>query len=370
VLADGPVTRILSKEPIPWIGRISYGLYLFHWPVFTVLGDAGVVEKLSLTFVLTVASYYVIERPIRTGRVLRVPTLYLQTAAFSLVAVAGIAAAVVPSPHRAPVSAEPVVMGQAAAAAIATDPASPPTTTVSSAPISATVGEKAAPTTTTTTPPAPRTIAVFGDSIADWLLRDSAFTFSRTDMTLIDAAVEGCDAAIDIPEARGRIGQILPLPADCKEWIDAYPAVVENDALPVDVAVLMVGNAPIVDRFVHGRWIGPCDDLSWYITDLAQRVTYLRQHVDEVVFVLPSWGGRKAAFLSTDDHLARSACIRSAMLDLAGRLDVDTVDLADELCPAGPEGECTDLRERDGTHVDPDDAPTVLGWLLDRIPID
>jgi peptidoglycan/LPS O-acetylase OafA/YrhL len=372
VQADGPIARLLSREPIPWIGRISYGLYLFHWPVFTIMGDAGVVVKLSTTFAITIVSFYAVERPIRTGRVLQLPTLYLQAAAFSLIAVAGVAAAVVPAPHRAAVSAAPVVMGAGATSPLVADPGSPPTTTMSSAPISATLDEhgKVArpPSTTTTMPPSPRVVAMFGDSIADWLLRDSAFTFTRTDMTLIDAAVEGCDGAIDIPEARGRLGQILPLPDDCKEWIDAYPAVVQNDALPVDVAVLMVGNAPIVDRHVQATRIGPCDSLDWYVTDLAQRVMYLRQHVDEVVFVLPSWGGKKASFLSTDDHLIRSGCIRSAMRELAGRLGVDTIDMAEELCPAGPEGECTDLRERDGTHIDPDDAPTVLDWLLDHIP--
>ncbi|MEA3056166.1 MAG: hypothetical protein QOD30_1598, partial [Actinomycetota bacterium] len=67
VSGDGRITRLLSREPLPWIGRVSYGLYLFHWPVFTILSSASVVEKLTITVAITVVSYYVIERPIRTG---------------------------------------------------------------------------------------------------------------------------------------------------------------------------------------------------------------------------------------------------------------------------------------------------------------
>jgi len=210
-------------------------------------------------------------------------------------------------------------------------------------------------------------VALFGDSVADWLLRDAAPTFARTDVTLVDVAIEGCDGAAGIPKARGRAGQILPVPDDCKEWSQSYPAAVENDALPIDIAVLVVGYAPMVDHEVDGRWSGPCDTIAWYVDDIGARVAYLRAHVDRVVLALPSWGGKKASFLSTDDHLHRMGCVRDALSAYAARSHVEVVDLAELLCPAGPDGECSPLRERDGTHVDPDDAPMVLEWLLDRV---
>ena len=35
ILADiGPVRSVLSTWPLPQIGRISYGLYLYHWPIY------------------------------------------------------------------------------------------------------------------------------------------------------------------------------------------------------------------------------------------------------------------------------------------------------------------------------------------------
>ena len=47
---------------------------------------------------------------------------------------------------------------------------------------------------------------------------------------------------------------------------------------------------------------------------------------------------------------------------------LDTVDLATLLCPAGPVGKCSDLRDDDGVHVDPGHAPEVLDWLLSQLP--
>jgi peptidoglycan/LPS O-acetylase OafA/YrhL len=363
---EGAVARVLALGPLAWVGRISYGLYLYHWPVFTILGDASVVAKIGLTVTLAVVSYYGIERPLRTGRVLPAPSTYVRGALAGALTAAVAVAVLVPVVHEERRSTEPVVITALSASAVAETTAPLPAPAASAAP--ATDEPAPAPVTAPPASPPPRVVALFGDSVADWLLRDAAPTFDRTDITLVDAAVAGCDGAADIPDARGRAGQLLPLPDDCREWPVAYPAAAENPALPLDVAVLVVGNAPMVDRNVDGRWVGPCDDMQWYVDDLDARVTYLRAHVGAVELALPSWGGDKASFLATDDHLERAACIRRELSALAARLAVPTVDLADVLCPLGPDGACTDLRERDGMHVDPEDAPFVLGWLLDRLP--
>ena len=368
LLTPGPVARLLAREPIPWIGRISYGLYLFHWPVFTVLGDASVAEKLAMTGAITVVSYYVIERPIRTGRVLTMPSVYLRGAAVGFVAVAAVIAVLVPQARVERRSTAPEVIAAVGAAA-------PSTTTVASSVIGS---SSAAPstdeptvaavsTTSTTVAPAPAVVALFGDSVADWLLRDAAPTFSRTDVTLIDAAIEGCDGAAGIPAGTGRNGVALPLPSDCREWSASYVEVVEDDDRPVDVAVLLVGYAPMVDRLVGGSWIGPCQSMSWYVDDIGARVAYLRAHVDRVVLAMPAWGGAKASFLSSNDHLERMSCIRTALAALASRSGIETIDLADVLCPSGPHESCGALRDGDGVHVDREDAPMVLEWLLDHV---
>ena len=72
------IARALSVRPLRWVGRISYGLYLWHWFVLVAiwdgassgrLGNAWRVKGLSLTFAAAALSYYLVERPVREGRV-------------------------------------------------------------------------------------------------------------------------------------------------------------------------------------------------------------------------------------------------------------------------------------------------------------
>jgi hypothetical protein len=77
---DGALQHWLSIRPLAWMGQRSYGLYLWHWPVFALLRpefelpDNPWVQaaiRLSLTVILTELSYRLIENPVRTGQVLR-----------------------------------------------------------------------------------------------------------------------------------------------------------------------------------------------------------------------------------------------------------------------------------------------------------
>ncbi len=65
----------LSLRPVVWIGTISYGLYLWHWPVQLAMGSDVIglfgtpwkATSVAVTFVIATASFYVLERPIRRG---------------------------------------------------------------------------------------------------------------------------------------------------------------------------------------------------------------------------------------------------------------------------------------------------------------
>ncbi len=71
----GAVNKVLSLKPIVFIGLISYPLYLWHWPLYSIARIITVVEpsqeiRLSLllsSFALAYLTYRTIESPIRYG---------------------------------------------------------------------------------------------------------------------------------------------------------------------------------------------------------------------------------------------------------------------------------------------------------------
>ena len=72
---SGPLGAALSWRPVVLIGLISYGLYLWHWPIYVWLssnrtgltGPALLALRLAVTFAAATASYVFVEHPIRRG---------------------------------------------------------------------------------------------------------------------------------------------------------------------------------------------------------------------------------------------------------------------------------------------------------------
>ena len=72
------VVRLLDLPPLPQLGRISYGMYLWYWPVLLVTSGRlhwDPYELFALRVVLTVAlaalSYEFVEKPVRYGALRR-----------------------------------------------------------------------------------------------------------------------------------------------------------------------------------------------------------------------------------------------------------------------------------------------------------
>ena len=99
-LATKPQTweaRLLAWAPMSYLGRISYGLYLWHWPIALRFGaHTGAftpwraLAVVALTVALAAASYHWVEMPIRRGAIGRLlppkRTIVAGLAAMSLVA--------------------------------------------------------------------------------------------------------------------------------------------------------------------------------------------------------------------------------------------------------------------------------------------
>ena len=144
------VPRVLSLTPVRYVGRISYGLYIWHWPIFIWLdhartGTSGYelfAVRVLVTFAVSVVSFHLVERPIRMG------TFVSQWRAWLAV---------------------PVGVGVVLVAVIA---ATTGTTAVATTALPGPVNPAGGTTTTTTTAPgAPATatpvrVLLFGDSVA------------------------------------------------------------------------------------------------------------------------------------------------------------------------------------------------------------
>ncbi len=65
----GYLCGLLEFGPLVWVGRISYGLYLWHYPVFKATSSLNTSWPLklglavALTLIVTTLSYYLIEQP-------------------------------------------------------------------------------------------------------------------------------------------------------------------------------------------------------------------------------------------------------------------------------------------------------------------
>lgn len=58
--------RLFSLSPLRWTGKISYGLYLYHWPIYMglVFGIDRPRYTLPLTFAIAAVSFYLLEAPL------------------------------------------------------------------------------------------------------------------------------------------------------------------------------------------------------------------------------------------------------------------------------------------------------------------
>ena len=71
VQPSGTLSRVLSVRPLVWVGRLSYSLYLWHFPMYAILRSADhptwsalelVTVRIGLAFAFAMASFYGFER--------------------------------------------------------------------------------------------------------------------------------------------------------------------------------------------------------------------------------------------------------------------------------------------------------------------
>ena len=178
--------QVLSVRPIVWVGRVSYELYLFHWPIFILVSEETTslrgldlsLVRIGITVAISATVFYAIEQPVRTKRVLARTRPMFAGAVTCVVSLLVAVALIVP--------ASPPGHGPRATVLTATHLTPVATATPSADAAGPTPASLPAPP-----PPRPTTVAFFGDSVADWLLRDAAPSYARTDFTIVNGAARG-----------------------------------------------------------------------------------------------------------------------------------------------------------------------------------
>jgi peptidoglycan/LPS O-acetylase OafA/YrhL len=131
--AGSPVARVLSLQGLVVLGIVSYGVYIFHWPLFLLLTESFLaldpvtlfLVRIGASLGLAWLSFELVEWPARTGQA---PVL-LAAGGWTTGAVAGVAAVALaaghislPTPARPTVPPPNVAVGTAPAAGAATAP--------------------------------------------------------------------------------------------------------------------------------------------------------------------------------------------------------------------------------------------------------
>jgi peptidoglycan/LPS O-acetylase OafA/YrhL/SAM-dependent methyltransferase len=371
----GPLRRLVELAPLRWLGLISYGLYLWHWPVIVVLspertgwdGPLLAVTRIAVMVSLTLASYWLIETPVRRGRRgTAMPAIRwgpaLAGAAAASLALAGLATA-----RPEPASAALLKGGFVAPATSVPATAAPAPSAPAATPRPSNGARPApAPTTSTTVPP--RRALVVGDSTATTLASGRAGAAG--------SFVVGSDTQLGCGLTPGR-----PLASDstagaehCDGWYERWRESIAS--VQPAVTIMMFGPWDVLDHLVDGtavrfgspQWHQLVASSVGQALDVAGSGGAPVAVLDVPCYASPPSGGPDAP---VRDDPARSAAL-DAILEgaVAARPYAHVLDVSGVLCPGGKFLEKLDgitLRP-DGVHLTPQSSALLWKtWLVPRL---
>ena len=335
---------MLAWRPLAALGLISYGVYLYHWPLDIVLDEQRVglrgwplffVQTL-VTLVVATVSYRLVEQPIRRGAFTAHQwRTYLPVAATALVA-----ALVVTTTLGARSEPPPLRAGTALR--------------------KATRAAKGARKGSTR-------VMIVGNSIGQYLALygfDKIKDDVRPRLTVLDATVPGCYFP---PQLQGVVfkakdGSTVPLLPCAQPW----EAPVVRRFKP-DVVFWLVGVFGILNASYRGRPARACGepyDLL-YRRSLTREVGVLGATGARVI--IATGGYPRLPDVANRDRLVD--CENRVRRSVAAATKADLVDLGaytcpDRQCPAQRDG--VTLRP-DGFHYQGAGARVVARWLMDQV---
>jgi hypothetical protein len=159
---------LFERRPVVWVGRLSYPIYLLHWPVLVVLGDAGwspggtAVLGALITVALAWPLDRWVERPLRLGGARQARKLAGGGAVVALVSLT----LMIPEPSESPAFLDRLEdQNDDLLEQLTDDTVAPAPSTSASLPPSTGPASDGTTSTTIAQPPPRPTVGVFGDSL-------------------------------------------------------------------------------------------------------------------------------------------------------------------------------------------------------------
>jgi peptidoglycan/LPS O-acetylase OafA/YrhL len=364
----GIVSRILSLAPLRFLGRISYGVYLWHWPLDIALTESRVgVRGYELfgvrsgaAIAIATVSYYAIEQPIRRGSVLtRARAIVVTPVAVAGTVVAVVAATAAPAVAAVPAHAKPAAQAPASGFGARLNAAD----------------EKELDKYSKD----PVRVLVVGDSVALTFAQGLYEAEKRYDIQIYDEGIIGCGVAIGkyylyhgtvnqsgapcSPDPQRRscylFGRAVTMP--CQSWQSAWEQWIK--AIHPNLVVLLAGRWEVVNRTSpSGKWTNILD---------PSYASYVEQQLELAVQVATSQGSKMVIETAPcyssgeqpdgdpwpEDSSARLDVYNDLVREVAAKhpSDVTVQDLDAVVCPGGVFSSTlhgVPIREPDGVHFE------------------
>jgi peptidoglycan/LPS O-acetylase OafA/YrhL len=408
-LARGnPLAVLFSLRPLRFLGRISYGVYLFHWPIFLWLSPQRTgwqpVPRLlaagALTLVVATVSYAVIEQPIRQRKpllrrldptdefaVLRRPARVARVAPIAILAVGALVVLTTTPPATGP-----ALELEAAAGTLITDI----DTSVGAGPLDTTAPRPRADASTAATenphagrpsaaltaarrePLAPKPIRAPSRPLRVLVVGDSTALFLDPVLNAWggDHQVWGAANYARIGCGLGRGGQRRNhhgtewIPRECGNWASEWPAVLRSTK--PDIVVVADGFWDATDRQLLGdaQWRAPGDPVydQYLRTELGQAADVLGSTgavvawLDNPPIDLGAEEQPRFSDYSVNDP-ARMVRTNEILHEVAATRPSMRVIPYRSFFEAWPGGALDRTLRPDGVHVDADGGRIVADWL-------
>lgn len=349
----GVVSSALSVGPLVWAGRVSYGLYLYHWPVFLWLTPRrtgwdqwplfGV--RMAVTVALALVSYHLLEQPICTRRFLT----GWRPMAIAPAAMAALVVALLVTTSDLPARDVSLDRSSSASASGAA-PIPPP-------------------------PPPPQRVLVVGDEVAASIVPDPVAAAERAGIDVRVVAVPGCGVSVGGSRLVSGQAPEVANPPVCDsaptQWSEAAA-----QFLP-DVVVVAAGAWDVTDRQFWSedpvRRPGDQTFDDFLRTEIATRVDELSAHGATVVWLtmphvrraLP--GVAFPAESLPENDPARIDRYNAVVNELAASTpSMEVVDLA-AWTAARPGGEFSPTDRPDGVTFSVATAAELIDWTAAQI---